>query len=507
MNARIHARTAGACLLLLLHAGAARAEQPCKPTTIGTHASGVASTHFSPDGKLLASGGGDKMIRVWDVAAARQVHEWEGPSSFTCAVRFSPDGKILAAAGYESGPNHAIYLFDMTTGKPLPKLAGHASGGVRRLVFTPDGKQLLSGGFDGTVRVWDMTTHKELRHIKVEAGTVYSLALAPDAQMIATAGREGLRLWDLASGKEQVRDEMNRHGCVAVAFSPDSKIVASGDSETVKLWEVATGKEVQTLHGFKGEVSYLIFSADGRTLFTSSYDHFVRLWEVRTGRMIHEIEAHTGWVWGLALSPDEKKLASCSVDTRLLCWDLAGLGRPAGKGTPLSARQIEAHLSELASRDAGAAYRAVCALAGDPNRSLPMLQKRLLAGRSSGLTDANIAAMIKNLDSDEWTTREKASADLYKAGARALSALTRALANPPSLEVRRRIERLLNRLDPGDVPAEDLVAMRGVQALEYIGTDEAKRLLEDLSRHDAGRVTEEASQAIQRLAKMNATRR
>jgi tricorn protease-like protein len=493
-------------MLLMLSFAVARAEQSSIPTTIGTHAGGVASIHFSPDGKLLASGGGDKMIRVWDVAGVKQVHEWEGPNSFTCAVRFSPDGKILAAAGYETGSSHAIYLYDMTTGKPLPKLAGHASGGVRRLVFTPDGKQLLSGGFDGAVRIWDMVSHKELRHIQIEAGTVYSMALTSDGRTIATSGRDGLRLWDLATGKEMLRDEMSKHSCVAVAFSPDGKIVASGDSECVKLWEAATGKQVQTLNGFKGELSYLIFSADGRMLFTSSYDRCVRLWEVRTGRMIHEAEGHTGWVWGLALSADEKWLASCSVDTKLVCWDLAGLNRPAGKSAPLSARQIEAHLADLASRDAGAAYRAICALANDPTRSLPMLEKRLLSAHGRGLSNEKIAAMIKDLDSDEWVVRETASADLEKAGARALSALTRALYNPPSLEARRRIERLLVHLDPADVPAEDLVAMRGVQALEYIGTPEAKRLLEDLSRHAAGRLTEEASQAVRRLAKAHSMR-
>jgi WD40 repeat protein len=508
MNARIPARTAGACLLLLFLANLVSAEEARKPRTIGSHAGGIASTHFSRDGKLIASGGGDKMIRVWDVAAGKQVQEWKGPNSFTCAVRFSPDGKTLAAAGYESGPGNAIYLYEVATGKELPKLAGHPSGGIRRLVFTPDGKQLISGGFDGTVRLWDLATRKELRQIKVEAGTVYSLALSPDGQTVATAGRDGLRLWDLATGKDQPRDEMNKHGCVAVAFSPDGKILASGDSGSVKLWEAATGKEVQTLNGFKGEISYLLFSADGRTLCTSSYDRFVRLWEVRTGRLIHEVEGHTGWVWGLALSPDEKTLASCSVDTKLLCWDLAGLGRPApGQAPRLSAREIETHLSDLASRDAGAAYRAVCALAGDPARSLPLLQQRLLATNNHCLSDAQIAAMIKNLDADEFSVREKASADLHKAGARALGALAKTLANPPSLEVRRRIERLLACLDPTDVPVEDLVAMRGVQALEYIGTADAKRLLEQLSRNSAGRLTEEAAQAVGRLAKTNVVSR
>jgi dipeptidyl aminopeptidase/acylaminoacyl peptidase len=497
------ARMAGACLLLTmaLRGGLMQAAETAKPRQIGTHAGGIASTHFSPDGKLLASGGGDKMIRLWDVASAKQVREWNGPNSFTCAVCFSPDGKVLAAAGYESGGGNAIYLFDVSTGKELPRLAGHASGGVRRLVFTPDGKQLLSAGFDGSVRIWDMAGGKEVRSIKVESGTVYSLALSGDGKMLVTAGRDGLKLWEVDTGKEQPREEMNKHSCVAVAISPDGKLVASGDTSVVKLWEVGTGKEVCTLQGYKGELSYLIFSRDGRTLYTSSYDHQVRLWEVRTGQLVSEVEGHTGWVWGLALSPDEKSLASCSVDTRLLFWDLAGLGRPAGKAARLSEKQLETHWSELASRDAGAAYRAVCALAADPARSLPLLEKRLTASRNRGITDAQIAALIRDLDADNWPTREKASAALDKAGPRARAALEKTLGKPPSLEVRRRVERLLIRIDPTELPPEDLIALRGVQAIEYVGTPEAKRLLEQLSRNAAGRLTDEATLAAQRLAK------
>jgi hypothetical protein len=474
---------------------------------IGTHAGGVASTHFSADGKLLASGGGDKTIRVWDVARAKQLYEWTGPTSFTCAVRFSPDGKTLAAAGYEAGGAHAIYLFDPVAGKELPRLPGHPSGGVRRLVFTPDGKFLLSAGFDGFVRLWDLATRKEARQIKVEGGTVYSLALSPDGKLLATAGRDGLKVWDLDAGKELPREEMNRHSSVAVAFSPDGKMVASGDTDSVTLWEAATGKKAHTLTGYKGELSWILFSRDGRTLFTSSYDRCIRLWEVRTARLIHEAEGHGGWVWGLALSPDEKTLASCSVDTKLSCWDLAGMARPAGRTARLSAKQIEAHLADLASSDAGAAYRAICALAGDPARSLPLLEKRLRVSRNRGVTDEQIGLLIKDLDADNYPTRERASAALGKAGPRALAALKKALVNPPSLEVRRRVERLLARLDPTELPPEDLVAMRGVQALEYIGTREARLLLEQLSRNAAGRLTDEANQAVRRLARTTERRR
>jgi hypothetical protein len=241
-------------------------------------------------------------------------------------------------------------------------------------------------------------------------------------------------------------------------------------------------------------------------LYTSSYDRAVRLWEVRTGRLIHEAEGHTGWVWGLALSADEKSLASCSVDTRLLHWDLSGLGRPSVRPARLSDKQLQAHVAELASSDAGAAYRAVCALAGDPENSLPVLQKRLTASRPRGPGEAAIARMIRDLDSSEYAVREKASADLAKVGSPAVPALKRAVVNPASLEVRRRVERLLVRLDPAELPADELVALRGVQALEYMGTPEARRLLEQLARTAAGRLTEEASQAVERLGRGGPTR-
>jgi WD40 repeat protein len=479
-----------------------RADKAGKPRTIGSHTGGIASTHFSPDGKFIATGGGDKMIRMWDVAQAKLVHEWKGPTSFTCAVRFSPDGHTLAAAGYETGAGNAIYFYDTRTGKELPTLPGHPSGGVRRLAFTPDGRQLVSGGFDGAVIVWDLAQRKEVRNIKVESGTVYDLSLSLDGKMLATAGREGLKLWDLTTGKGLPRAAMKKHNCIAVAFSPDGKLIASGDSSCVKLWEIVTGKEIQTIKGFKGELAQILFSRDGRTLYSASYDRLVRLWEARTGRLLHEAEAHNGWVWGISLSPDEKALASCSVDTKLLYWNVADLPQPTTTKTdvPLTADQADRYWKELGSLDASTAYKAICALASDPETSLPMLKDRLTSTLASGPSTTEIARLIRDLNADTYATREEATAALARAGVRAMPALQKALGNPASLEVKRRVQGLLARLDPTELPAEELIALRGVQALEYIGTREARQVLEQLSRADASaRLSDEANQALTRL--------
>jgi hypothetical protein len=444
------------------------------------------------------------MVRVWDAATGKQLQELPGPTGFTITVRYSPDGKLLAAAGYESKSSEGpIHLYDAVSGKELRQLGGHAAG-VRRVVFTPDSSQIISGGFDGHLRVLDVASGKVVRVIKASPGgsMISSHALHPEGRILASATAEGARLWDLATGRELTRGLLARDSCTAVAFSQDGKLLAAATNNKVVLFELATGQPVRELPGFGGEVAFLTFSTDSRTLCSGSYDNKVRLWDVRTGRAIRDWGVQ-GWVWCVALAPDERSLVSASSDGKVVVWDLEGVPGPrAEKTAALGEKELASRYADLAQADPGRAFEAIYVLADDPARSVPWLRKRLTSLHPRPVhTPEQIDRLIRDLDADSFETRAKASRDLERAGEQAVIPLQAALREPPSLEARRRMERLLAQLDPDVLSPEDLTVFRALQVLETSGTPEARQLLQEAARTASRRLAEEARNAVERLAR------
>jgi RNA polymerase sigma factor (sigma-70 family) len=503
---------------------------------------------FAPGGRLTAVGGGGRQVLICDARTGALVRALPSPGdAIRRALAFSPDGRLLAAGGDDG----AVHLWDMRTGKRLRTLAGHA-GWVTAVAFSPDGRMLASGSIrwpdgrrdEGQIKLWDARTGELKQTWQVDDGDPRSLAFAPDGRTLAS-GEGVLRLRDVRTGAVKQTFTAERGKILLVAFAADGRSLAGGGGHwvrvgngtlmisAVRLWDLPSGKLRATLTDIGPWLRSLAFSPDGKVLATGSSGPIrqdgsltwvsseLRLWDAGAGRLLRAAAGGLGDLRSVAFSPDGRTVLTCDEAEVALTETLTGLRRatllttphgvprrpgatagpmPDGEAAKMPAPRGVARLWEgLAGADAAAAYRALAALEAAPREAVPFLAKHLRP--AEGAEPERVARLVADLQSATFKTRERAFRELEKLGDVAEQPLMKVLAAPPSVEAARRAEVLLGKLDARNNP-ERLRALRAVEALEHIGTPEARQVLQALAGGAAeARLTREARESLGRLAR------
>jgi WD40 repeat protein len=306
-------------------------DTPPPVQVLAGHSAAVNTVVFSPDGRLIASGGDDRKLILWDRGQGREWQTLPPAVNRVAALAFSPDGNFLAwSTGTAFAPGEAapvIWLWDIAAGRlarPLVETpTGHQSVySPRTLAFSPDGNILAAGGDDRVIRLWNLADGTLRSTFTGHPNATMSLAFAPDGAFLASGGGDGtVKLWNVADGALTATVPASSRWIRSVVFAPDGKMLASAEEDrTIKLWDAASGRLLRSLADQRWPRS-LAFAPDGRFLVSGGQDGLVKLWNPATGELQRQVSGHSEAILCLAYAPDGNSIVSASLDNTIRLWN------------------------------------------------------------------------------------------------------------------------------------------------------------------------------------------
>ncbi|MCW3053702.1 MAG: hypothetical protein JWN14_2872 [Chthonomonadales bacterium] len=277
------------------------------------HARDVEAVAFSSNGKLMATGGADGTVKIWDVRTSSILHSLPADRSWPYLLAFSPDSKVLALF---LGPGKA-YLLDSSTGKRLRSL-NHGSEPTS-IAFSPDSTTLALGGADESISLWNYRTGTHLRSIRAHIGWVGMLRFSAEGSLLACSGGEMsmgkqiAEIWNVRTG--DLFRTVNTSGEVySAAFSPDDRTVAlgtdaPGNNGNIELWDLKRAVLLKKLGGGR-QVTALSYSPDGSTLVAADVQGIIRVWNPMSGAMLRRM-GETSFMVPVTVSPETHLAAVC----------------------------------------------------------------------------------------------------------------------------------------------------------------------------------------------------
>ncbi len=290
---------------------------------------------FSPDGKIIALGNDDKVIRIFDATNGKLIQVLQGslnladkgglnydPSSrwdyyikkytdLKNDIRTSPDGKYLVKGKL----GNVARIWDYKNGKVVRDLAGHEKA-VLSMEFSGDGKTLLTGSADHTARLWELATGKCIMTFSGHREVIFSVAFSSDNTKIATGSWDGTaKIWDVKSGELLETLVFEQASPYKLRFvNNDIYLLIAGLDKTLKLWEIDSKSEVRNFIGHTDIIHSFDIHPDQRTVVSTSWDGKVKLWDLATGLQTLRLDDHNGPTYAAVFDHDGSRLATAGAD-------------------------------------------------------------------------------------------------------------------------------------------------------------------------------------------------
>jgi WD40 repeat protein len=489
---------------------------------------------LSPDGKTVALGSDATILYLWDPSTgAAKFPALQGHDTAIQALAFLPDGKTLIS----SGDSQPMYFWEATSGRQVGQLPARADV----LCVSPDGKRLATLARPPhdpeTPILWDVEKRTTIARLELEerdwqdSAEIFDGQFAADGKLLVLAGtrkpdndekkEEGLLLIrDGVTGRPLRRFVLPGVKPCAMAQPSNGKTTILASEESIIVVDLDRGKTLYTLAG-QVEDWFLSFklSVTERVLCGRQVDGRERMWELLSGQEIqappaskrgHGLPAaldllrrplkHGNDALCAASSPDGRRWATGLANGSILIWDASSASSDPRPVKPLTEAELRASWGDLAASDASKEHRAIDRLTAAPRQAVTLLREHLRAAQPPDAK--HIRRLLADLDSGSFAERERATQELQKQLDLAERFLKEELTNRPSLDVRKRIEHLLETASGPVTYSEQLRLLRSVEVLERIGSLEARRVLESLTRGaPEARLTREAKASLHRMSR------